>query len=183
MLSSALKRFVLDSPPISDDTPKATQRALDLQNIDGILCFMVRPHSDDRRTPKTDACTRVVPVHLKLIKAGVLALKETPDCLLPSSGSGNIQARNQRCCAGLRTTVASALLACGSTTKQSPAIRNSNSLDSDTHQLSPPIAKPKSISSWRFLSVMPDTNSFNSRDITLTDSMIMRPSFPRTSTA
>lgn len=60
-------------------------RKEDLQNIDGIPCFMVRPHSDDGWTPKTDASTRVVPVHSKLIEAGILALKETTDCpyLLP----------------------------------------------------------------------------------------------------
>ncbi|OUJ15663.1 integrase [Acetobacter orientalis] len=54
-------------------------RKEDLQNIDGIPCFMVRPHSDDGWSPKTDAGNRVVPVHSKLIEAGVLALKDTTD--------------------------------------------------------------------------------------------------------
>lgn len=40
---------------------------------------MGRPHSDDGWIPKTDASTRVVPVHSKLIEAGVLALKDTTD--------------------------------------------------------------------------------------------------------
>ncbi|KXV57206.1 integrase [Acetobacter senegalensis] len=54
-------------------------RKEDLQNIDGIPCFMVRPHSDDGWSPKTEASTRVVPVHPKLIEAGVLALKDTTE--------------------------------------------------------------------------------------------------------
>ncbi|MCG4257676.1 DUF6538 domain-containing protein [Acetobacter senegalensis] len=54
-------------------------RKEDLQTVDGIPCFMVRPHSDDGWTPKTDASTRGVPVHSKLIEAGVLALKNTTD--------------------------------------------------------------------------------------------------------
>nr|WP_233129166.1 DUF6538 domain-containing protein [Acetobacter sp. DsW_54] len=64
-------------------------RKEDIQNIDGIPCFMVRPHSDDGWSPKTDASTRVVPVHSKLIEAGILAVKETTDCpyLLPGLGT------------------------------------------------------------------------------------------------
>ncbi|WP_261767218.1 tyrosine-type recombinase/integrase, partial [Acetobacter orientalis] len=54
-------------------------RKEDLPTVDGIPCFMVRPHSDDGWTPKTDASTRGAPVHLKLIEAGVLALKNTTD--------------------------------------------------------------------------------------------------------
>lgn len=54
-------------------------RKEDLQNVDGILCFMVRAHSDDGWTPKTDASTRVVPVHSKLVEANILALKDTTD--------------------------------------------------------------------------------------------------------
>ncbi|WP_257007552.1 tyrosine-type recombinase/integrase [Acetobacter orleanensis] len=56
-----------------------TLRKEDLQNIDGVPCFMVRPHSDDGWTPKTDASTRGVPVHSKLIEAGVLAFKNNAD--------------------------------------------------------------------------------------------------------
>ncbi|GFE93080.1 DUF6538 domain-containing protein [Acetobacter persici] len=56
-----------------------TLRKEDLQPVDGIACFMVRPHSDDGWTPKTEAGTRMVQVHSKLIEAGVLALKHNAD--------------------------------------------------------------------------------------------------------
>ncbi|OUJ10208.1 DUF6538 domain-containing protein [Acetobacter sp. DsW_059] len=58
-----------------------TLRKEDLQIIDGIPCFMVRPHSETGWAPKTDASTRVVPVHSKLLEAGLLVLKETTDRL------------------------------------------------------------------------------------------------------
>lgn len=54
-----------------------TMRKEDLQSIDGIPCFMVRPHSDDGWSPKIEAGTRIVPIHSKLVEAGVLALKDT----------------------------------------------------------------------------------------------------------
>ncbi|MBS0961249.1 tyrosine-type recombinase/integrase, partial [Acetobacter thailandicus] len=56
-----------------------TLRKEDLQIIDGISCFMVRPHYETGWAPKTDASTRVVPVHSKLIEAGILVLKDTTD--------------------------------------------------------------------------------------------------------
>ena len=37
---------------------------------------MVRPYSDDDWKPKIEADSHIVPVYLKLIEAGVLALKE-----------------------------------------------------------------------------------------------------------
>lgn len=54
-----------------------TLRKGDLQSIDGIPCFLIRPHTETGWAPKTKAGTRMVPVHSKLIEAGVLALKET----------------------------------------------------------------------------------------------------------
>ncbi|WP_395369831.1 DUF6538 domain-containing protein [Komagataeibacter diospyri] len=54
-------------------------RKEDLQTVDGVPCFMVRPHSDDGWSPKTEAGTRTVPIHSKLIEAGALALKDTTD--------------------------------------------------------------------------------------------------------
>lgn len=52
-------------------------RTEDLQTIDGISCFVIRPHTDSGWSPKTDAGTRTVPVHSKLIEAGLLTLKDT----------------------------------------------------------------------------------------------------------
>ncbi|MCP1237816.1 tyrosine-type recombinase/integrase [Gluconobacter kondonii] len=51
----------------------------DLQTIDGIPCFVIRPHTDSGWSPKTDAGTRIVPVHSRLIEAGLLILKDTVD--------------------------------------------------------------------------------------------------------
>ncbi|MCP1216893.1 tyrosine-type recombinase/integrase [Acetobacter orientalis] len=54
-------------------------RKEDLQTVDGVPCFLVRPHTETGWTPKTEAGTRIVPVHSKLIKAGVLVLTETTE--------------------------------------------------------------------------------------------------------
>lgn len=56
-----------------------TLRKEDLQSVDGILCFFIRPHTETGWAPKTEAGTRIVPVHSKLIEAGLLALKDTID--------------------------------------------------------------------------------------------------------
>lgn len=56
-----------------------TLRKEDLQTIDDIPCFMVRLHSDDGWAPKTEAGTRVIPVHSKLIEAGVLSLRDNTE--------------------------------------------------------------------------------------------------------
>lgn len=56
-----------------------TLRKEDVQTVDGIPCFLIRPHSETGWAPKTEAGTRIVPVHSKLIEAGVLALKDTTD--------------------------------------------------------------------------------------------------------
>ncbi|NMC64377.1 MAG: site-specific integrase [SAR324 cluster bacterium] len=54
-----------------------TLRKEDLQTVDGIPCFLIRPHTETGWAPKTEAGTRMVPVHSKLIEAGVPVLKET----------------------------------------------------------------------------------------------------------
>lgn len=56
-----------------------TLRKEDLQSVDGIPCFLIRPHTETGWAPKTEAGTRIVPVHSKLIEAGVLVLKETTE--------------------------------------------------------------------------------------------------------
>ena len=53
-----------------------TLRKEDLQTIEGIPCFLVRPHAEDGWSPKTEAGTRVIPLHSKLIEAGITALKD-----------------------------------------------------------------------------------------------------------
>ncbi|MEJ5155399.1 DUF6538 domain-containing protein [Gluconobacter wancherniae] len=54
-------------------------RTEDLQTIDGIPCFVIQPHTDSGWSPKTDAGTRIVPVHSRLIETGLLTLKNTTD--------------------------------------------------------------------------------------------------------
>ncbi|MBS1078282.1 tyrosine-type recombinase/integrase [Gluconobacter kondonii] len=54
-------------------------RTEDVQTSDGIPCFVIRPHTGDGWSPKTEAGIRIVPVHSKLIEAGLLHLKDTPD--------------------------------------------------------------------------------------------------------
>ncbi|MGD7070176.1 Integrase [Acetobacter malorum] len=54
-------------------------RKEDLQTVDGIPCFLIRLHPETGWTPKTEASTRMVPIHSKLIEVGVLALKDTTD--------------------------------------------------------------------------------------------------------
>ncbi|ATJ89610.1 integrase [Acetobacter senegalensis] len=56
-----------------------TLRKRDLQTVDGISCFLICPHTETGWAPKTEAGIRIVPVHSKLIEAGILALKDTTD--------------------------------------------------------------------------------------------------------
>lgn len=56
-----------------------TLRKEDLQTVDGVPCFLIRLHTETGWTPKTEASTRIVPVHSKLIEAGLLGLKDTID--------------------------------------------------------------------------------------------------------
>ncbi|GBQ09842.1 phage integrase [Swaminathania salitolerans LMG 21291] len=52
-------------------------RKEDLQTIEGVPCFVIRPHPGEGWSPKTEAGTRVVPVHSRLIATGILSLAET----------------------------------------------------------------------------------------------------------
>ncbi|WP_249193423.1 tyrosine-type recombinase/integrase [Gluconobacter sphaericus] len=54
-------------------------RTEDLQMIDGIPCFVIQTHANSGWSPKTDAGTRIVPVHSKLIETGLLTLKDIED--------------------------------------------------------------------------------------------------------
>ncbi|WP_221624828.1 hypothetical protein [Zymomonas mobilis] len=56
-----------------------TLRKEDPQTVDSIPCFLIRPHPETGWSLKTEAGTSVVPVHSKLIEAGILALKDTTD--------------------------------------------------------------------------------------------------------
>ncbi|WP_233127821.1 site-specific integrase [Acetobacter sp. DsW_059] len=62
-----------------------TLRKEDLQTHESVPCFMVRPHAEDNWSPKTEAGTRVIPLHSKLIEAGIMALKNNTesDYLIP----------------------------------------------------------------------------------------------------
>lgn len=44
----------------------------DIQEVDGIPCFLIRPHPEDKWTPKTEAGTRNVPIHSALLDWGIL---------------------------------------------------------------------------------------------------------------
>ncbi|KGB25294.1 site-specific integrase [Acetobacter tropicalis] len=47
----------------------------DIQEVDGIPCFLIRPHPEDKWTPKTEAGARNVPIHSALLEWGILDLK------------------------------------------------------------------------------------------------------------
>jgi len=67
-------------------------RGQDIENIQGVACFHVRPHPEDRWSPKSAAGTRLVPIHSRLIKAGIMSFLKPeqhflfPD--LPTSSEG-----------------------------------------------------------------------------------------------
>lgn len=63
-----------------------TLRKEDLQTVDGIPCFLIRPHRETDWAPKTEAGTHMVPVHSKLIAAGLLTLKDITDGSYPIPG-------------------------------------------------------------------------------------------------
>ena len=48
----------------------------DIQEVDGIPCFLIRPHPEDKWTPKTEAGTRNVPIHSALLDWGVLDFRK-----------------------------------------------------------------------------------------------------------
>ncbi|GAD10068.1 hypothetical protein GFGA_1c0804 [Gluconobacter frateurii NBRC 103465] len=67
-------------------------RSQDIENIQGMACFHVRPHPEDGWSPKSVAGTRLVPIHSQLIKAGIMSFLKPeqhflfPD--LPTSSEG-----------------------------------------------------------------------------------------------
>ncbi|GAL98686.1 phage integrase [Acetobacter tropicalis NRIC 0312] len=48
----------------------------DIQEVDGIPCFLIRPHPEDKWTPKTEAGTRNVPIHSTLLDWGILDFRK-----------------------------------------------------------------------------------------------------------
>lgn len=48
----------------------------DIQEVDGIPCFFIRPHPGDKWTPKTEAGTRNVPIHSALLDWGILDFRK-----------------------------------------------------------------------------------------------------------
>lgn len=48
----------------------------DIQEVDGIPCFLIRPHTEDKWTPKTEAGTRKVPIHSALLNWGILDFRK-----------------------------------------------------------------------------------------------------------
>ncbi|WP_240554648.1 tyrosine-type recombinase/integrase [Acetobacter cibinongensis] len=59
-------------------------RGQDIENVQGVACFHVRPHPEDGWSPKSAAGTRLVPIHSQLIKAGIMSfLKPEQHFLFP----------------------------------------------------------------------------------------------------
>lgn len=48
----------------------------DIQEVDGIPGFLIRPHPEDKWTPKTEAGTRNVPIHSALLDWGILDFRK-----------------------------------------------------------------------------------------------------------
>ncbi|NSL93733.1 DUF6538 domain-containing protein [Acetobacter syzygii] len=68
-------------------------RRQDIEVIDGVSCFHVRPHPEDGWSPKTSAGTRIIPVHSSLLRMEGLNLVEDngakylfPDLTVSTSG-------------------------------------------------------------------------------------------------
>ncbi|MCX2562023.1 tyrosine-type recombinase/integrase [Acetobacter farinalis] len=68
-------------------------RRQDIELIDGVPCFHVRPHPEDDWSPKTAAGTRIIPVHSSLLQMKDLNLLEDngekylfPDLTISTSG-------------------------------------------------------------------------------------------------
>ncbi|MBS1023977.1 tyrosine-type recombinase/integrase [Gluconobacter cerinus] len=67
-------------------------RGQDIENVQGMACFHVRPHPEDGWSPKSAAGTRLVPIHSQLIKSGIMSFLKPeqhflfPD--LPTSSEG-----------------------------------------------------------------------------------------------
>ncbi|MFT8370695.1 MAG: DUF6538 domain-containing protein [Acetobacter sp.] len=68
-------------------------RRQDIEVIDGVPCFHVRPHPEDGWSPKTSAGTRIIPIHSSLLRMEGLNLVEDngekylfPDLTVSTSG-------------------------------------------------------------------------------------------------
>ncbi|PAL26985.1 DUF6538 domain-containing protein [Acetobacter syzygii] len=68
-------------------------RRQDIEVIDGVPCFHVRPHPEDGWSPKTSAGTRIIPIHSSLLRMEGLNLLEDngakylfPDLTVSTSG-------------------------------------------------------------------------------------------------
>lgn len=68
-------------------------RHQDIEVIDGVPCFHVRPHPEDGWSPKTSAGTRIIPIHSSLLRMEGLNLVEDngakylfPDLTVSTSG-------------------------------------------------------------------------------------------------
>ncbi|WP_040508578.1 DUF6538 domain-containing protein [Gluconobacter morbifer] len=59
-------------------------RCQDIENVQGVACFQVRPHPEEGWSPKSAAGIRLVPIHSQLIRAGILEfLKPDQHFLFP----------------------------------------------------------------------------------------------------
>lgn len=67
-------------------------RSQDIENVQGVACFYIRPHQEDGWSPKSAAGTRLVPIHSQLIKAGVMSFLKPDQYFLfqdlPTSSDG-----------------------------------------------------------------------------------------------
>ncbi|NVN03907.1 tyrosine-type recombinase/integrase [Asaia spathodeae] len=67
-------------------------RCADIEMIEGVACFQVRPHSETGWSPKTQAGTRIVPIHSELIAKGILSFMKPdqvwlfPDLVVTKTG-------------------------------------------------------------------------------------------------
>ncbi|OAJ67439.1 tyrosine-type recombinase/integrase [Gluconobacter cerinus] len=67
-------------------------RCQDIENVQGVACFQIRPHPEEDWSPKSAAGTRLVPIHSRLIKAGILEFLKPgqhflfPDLAMSTSG-------------------------------------------------------------------------------------------------
>lgn len=54
----------------------------DVQEVDGIPCFLIGPHPEDKWAPKTEAGTRNVPIHSALLDWGILDFRKNGEKFL-----------------------------------------------------------------------------------------------------
>lgn len=67
-------------------------RCADIEMMEGVACFQIRPHSESGWSPKTQAGTRIVPIHPELIAKGILSFMKPdqvwlfPDLVVTKTG-------------------------------------------------------------------------------------------------